>query len=70
MSRASGLFLHITSLPSRYGIGDLGHDAHRWIDILADAGQKMWQLCPLGPVGSSFSPYMTLSTLHLLLIIC
>ena len=60
--RESGIFLHITSLPSRYGIGDLGYDLHRWIDTLAGAGQRIWQFCPLGPVGDSNSPYMTLST--------
>jgi 4-alpha-glucanotransferase len=61
MSRSSGIFLHITSLPSKYGIGDLGHDARRWINTIADAGQSIWQICPVGPVGYGFSPYMTLS---------
>ncbi len=61
MDRMSGLFLHITSLPSRFGIGDMGHNAYRWIDLLAKYKQKVWQVCPLGPVGYGYSPYMTLS---------
>ena len=47
--RASGLLLHVTSLPSPYGIGDVGPTALAWIDRLADAGQSWWQSLPLGP---------------------
>ena len=47
--RASGLLLHVTSLPSPYGIGDLGSSAFSWIDRLHDAGQGWWQALPLGP---------------------
>jgi 4-alpha-glucanotransferase len=54
--RASGLLLHITSLPSPYGIGDLGPDAFTWIDRLNDAGQSWWQALPLGPTGYANSP--------------
>lgn len=61
MKRESGLFLHITSLPSEYGVGDLGADAKRWIDTLAETNQKVWQICPIGPTGYGFSPYMSLS---------
>ncbi len=61
MKRESGLFLHITSLPSEYGCGDLGSGAHKWIDLLASANQKVWQICPIGPTGFGFSPYMSLS---------
>jgi 4-alpha-glucanotransferase len=57
----SGLFLHITSLPSEYGIGDLGPAAYSWIDLLAKNNQSVWQICPVGPVGFGYSPYMTLS---------
>jgi len=60
--RASGLLLHITSLPSRYGIGDLGPAAYAWIDRLHDAGQKWWQALPLGPTGYGNSPYQPLSS--------
>lgn len=59
--RASGILLHPTSLPGRYGIGDLGAEAHRWVDFLASAGQKLWQILPLGPTGFGDSPYQCFS---------
>jgi 4-alpha-glucanotransferase len=60
--RASGVLLHVTSLPSRYGIGDLGPSARAWVDRLTDAGQSWWQSLPLGPPGYGNSPYQPLST--------
>jgi 4-alpha-glucanotransferase len=60
--RASGLLLHVTSLPSRYGIGDLGPAALAWIDRLQQAGQSWWQALPLGPTGYGNSPYQPLSS--------
>jgi len=60
-TRASGILLHPTSLPSRFGIGDLGSEAYRFVDFLADAGQKLWQMLPLGPTGYGNSPYQSLS---------
>jgi len=60
--RASGLLLHITSLPSAYGIGDLGPCAFRWVDRLHEAGQSWWQALPLGPTGYGDSPYQSLSS--------
>lgn len=60
--RSSGLLLHVTSLPSPYGIGDLGADAFAWIDLLHDAGQGWWQLLPLGPTGYLNSPYQPMSS--------
>lgn len=60
--RASGLLLHITSLPSAHGIGDMGPSAFAWIDRLCDAGQGWWQALPLGPTGSFNSPYQSLSS--------
>jgi len=60
--RASGLLLHVTSLPSPYGIGDLGPGAFFWIDRLCDAGQRWWQALPLGPTGYGNSPYQSLSS--------
>jgi 4-alpha-glucanotransferase len=60
--RASGLLLHITSLPSPYGIGDVGPAAISWIDHLAEAGQSWWQALPLGPTGYGNSPYQSLSS--------
>jgi len=60
--RASGLLLHVTSLPSPYGIGDMGPAALAWIDRLADAEQSWWQSLPLGPTGYGNSPYEPLSS--------
>ena len=60
--RASGLLLHVTSLPSPYGIGDVGPRAIAWIDQLCDAGQSWWQALPLGPTGYGNSPYQSLSS--------
>ncbi len=60
--RASGLLLHVTSLPSPYGIGDVGPAALAWIDRLEDAGQSWWQSLPLGPTGYGNSPYQPLSS--------
>ena len=51
--RASGLLLHVTSLPSSYGIGDVGPAAIAWIHQLSDAGQSWWQALPLGPTGNA-----------------
>jgi 4-alpha-glucanotransferase len=55
--RESGILLHPTSLPGRFGIGDLGPECISWIKFLDDAGQRLWQVLPLTPVGSGFSPY-------------
>ena len=60
-SRASGILLHPTSLPSRFGIGDLGPEAFRFADWLASAGLRLWQVLPLGPVGYGESPYQLYS---------
>jgi 4-alpha-glucanotransferase len=60
--RASGLLLHVTSLPSPYGIGDVGPAAMKWIDLLHGAGQTWWQSLPLGPTGYGNSPYQPLSS--------
>src|SRR5262245_19523662 len=60
--RASGVLLHVTSLPSPYGIGDVGPTAMAWIDHLYEAGQSWWQALPLGPTGYGNSPYQSLSS--------
>lgn len=60
--RASGLLLHVTSLPSPYGIGDVGPASLSWIDRLAQAGQSWWQILPLGPTGFGNSPYQSVSS--------
>jgi len=59
--RSSGILLHPTSLPGRYGIGDLGPEAYGFADFLASAGQKLWQVLPLGPTGYGDSPYQLFS---------
>ncbi|HET91304.1 MAG TPA: 4-alpha-glucanotransferase [Chloroflexi bacterium] len=59
--RRSGILLHPTSLPGRFGIGDLGAAAYRFVDWLAQAGQSYWQMLPLSPTGYADSPYQTLS---------
>jgi 4-alpha-glucanotransferase len=60
--RASGVLLHVTSLPSPYGIGDVGPGALDWIDRLHEASQSWWQALPLGPTGYGNSPYQSLSS--------
>jgi len=62
-SRSSGILLHPTSLPSRFGIGDLGPEARRFVDFLAASGQRLWQVLPLGPTGYGDSPYMCFSAM-------
>jgi 4-alpha-glucanotransferase len=56
MIRSSGILLHPTSLPGPFGIGDLGPEAYKFIDFLAEAGQSLWQVLPLGPTGHGDSP--------------
>ena len=56
-SRWAGVLLHPTSLPSPWGVGDLGEKAERFLDFLQQAGQHVWQILPLGPVGPGNSPY-------------
>ncbi len=59
--RASGVLLHPTSLPGRFGSGDLGNEAHAFAEFLATAGQKWWQMLPVGPPGGGNSPYSATS---------
>jgi 4-alpha-glucanotransferase len=61
VNRSSGILLHPTSLPGPYGIGDLGAEAYRFADWLAAAGQRIWQVLPLGPTGYGESPYQLFS---------
>lgn len=60
--RSNGILLHITSLPSSYGIGDLGPSAYQFADFLERTHQQIWQILPLGPVGLGASPYSSPST--------
>jgi len=59
--RESGILLHVTSLPSHQGIGNLGPAAYRFVDFLARTGQQLWQVLPLGPTGYGNSPYQSFS---------
>ncbi len=61
IGRSSGILLHLTSLPSRYGIGDMGPESRWFIDWLAEAKQKLWCVLPLGPTGPENSPYQSRS---------
>ena len=62
MKRASGILLPVFSLPSPYGIGCFSKEAYQWIDFLAEAGMKYWQILPLGPTSYGDSPYQSFST--------
>ena len=62
MMRASGILLPISSIPSNYGIGCFSKEAYEFVDQLVEAGQKYWQILPLGPTGYGDSPYQSFST--------
>jgi 4-alpha-glucanotransferase len=62
-SRVSGILLHPTSFPGRFGIGELGLAAHQFIDFLYESGQQLWQVLPLGPAAYGNSPYMCYSSM-------
>ncbi|MGE4549897.1 MAG: 4-alpha-glucanotransferase, partial [Opitutales bacterium] len=60
--RSSGLLLHVSSLPGRFGIGNLGSAAHSALEFLVEAGFSHWQVCPVGPTGFGDSPYQAFSS--------
>jgi 4-alpha-glucanotransferase len=62
LPRSSGILLHPTSLPGGHGIGDLGGEAYRFVDVLVAAKQTAWQVLPLGPTGYGDSPYQCFSS--------
>lgn len=62
LPRGSGILLHPTSLPGRFGIGDLGPSSDAFIDFLSRAGQRWWQILPVGPTGYGNSPYQSHSS--------
>ena len=62
MRRLSGILVHPTSLPGKFGIGDLGPEAYRFVDFLQESGQHLWQTLPLGPTGGHNSPYQCFSS--------
>jgi len=62
LTRRSGILLHVTSLPSKYGIGAFDQAAYDWVDFLEETRQTLWQVLPLGPTGYGDSPYQSFST--------
>lgn len=62
LRRLSGILMHPTSLPGRFGVGDLGPEAYHFIDFLQESGQHLWQTLPLGPCGNHNSPYQCFSS--------
>jgi 4-alpha-glucanotransferase len=60
-TRCSGVLAHLSSLPGRTGIGNLGAGTRRLVDFLGQAGVRYWQICPVGPTGFGDSPYQTFS---------
>ena len=62
MDRSSGILMHLTSLPSEYGIGNMGREAYRFVDFLKAAKQTYWQILPINPPGYGDSPYQAFST--------
>ncbi|MCL1851780.1 MAG: 4-alpha-glucanotransferase [Peptococcaceae bacterium] len=59
LARAAGVLLPVVSLPSRYGVGDFGTSAYEFVDVLVNAGQKVWQMLPLNPLDQVWSPYQS-----------
>ena len=66
-NRGAGILMHISSLPSPYGIGDMGISAYEFIEFLKKANQKYWQVLPIGHTGLGNSPYQSCLCLHQLL---
>jgi 4-alpha-glucanotransferase len=62
LPRSAGILLHPTSLPGRFGMGEIGPGAELWLESLHRMGQKLWQILPLGPTGYGNSPYQSLSS--------
>ena len=61
LERSSGVLLHLSSLPNKYGVGTLGKDAYEFVDFLAETKQRLWQILPIGPTGYGNSPYQSYS---------
>ena len=60
--REQGILMPVSSIPSKYGMGTFGRESYEFVDFLKKAGQKLWQILPLGPVGYGASPYQSFST--------
>ena len=61
MDRLAGVILHPSSFPNDHGIGNFGESAYRFVDVIAESGFKLWQMCPLGPTSYGDSPYQCFS---------
>ena len=59
--KKAGILMPVFSLPGKYGIGTLGEEAYRFIDLLCETGNKIWQILPMGPTGFGDSPYQAFS---------
>ena len=62
MERGSGILMHISSFPAKYGIGTMGKESFQFVDFLKKSGQKYWQILPIGPTSFGDSPYQSFST--------
>ena len=60
--RNAGVLLHVTSLPSKYGVGTLGEEAYKFVDWLHEAKMSIWQVLPLVPTNYGDSPYQSVSS--------
>ena len=60
--RTGGILMHLTSLPSPYGVGTMGACARQFVDFLQAAGQSLWQILPICPTSYGDSPYQSFST--------
>ena len=65
IERSSGVLLHVSSLPSKYGIGTFGKEAYEFVDFLKKSGQKYWQILPLNHAAEGNSPYSSYSAFAL-----
>jgi len=66
MERSSGILLHITSLPGKYGIGTMGREAYNFVEFLVKSGQKIWQILPLGHTGLAIHPISAIRHLQVI----
>lgn len=62
MTRKAGVLMPVSSLPARHGVGDMGPEAYRYVDLLQDAGARYWQILPMNPLGFGNSPYQPYSS--------
>ena len=66
--RSAGILMPVFSLPGEYGIGSFGKDAEEFIDIVAETGNRVWQVLPMGPTSYGDSPFRALQSIPIILI--